>query len=227
MGFVALGLFPRVCLMSQRLWLTVLVGVLLGVGPKLLAQSTQPLGSRPDVLPSNRPQTVYVPWEELDRLLTDDEPGVLVSREEFDRLLARSRVEGGMEVGEPEGISAEYQGRVENDSLFLEAVLTGRSAGQEPGVWRLPLRGLAIEAAALDEQSVRMARESCGDLLVQIPGPGPHRLRLKLSAPLLSRGGELSALLGLPRIPVAQLKLMIPPGKHLSWGDLALTGLRI
>ena len=209
--------------MSQRLWLTVLVGVLLGVGPKLLAQSTQPLGSRPDVLPSNRPQTVYVPWEELDRLLTDDEPGVLVSREEFDRLLARSRVEGGMEVGEPEGISAEYQGRVENDSLFLEAVLTGRSAGQEPGVWRLPLRGLAIEAAALDEQSVRMARESCGDLLVQIPGPGPHRLRLKLSAPLLSRGGELSALLGLPRIPVAQLKLMIPPGKHLSWGDLALT----
>lgn len=209
--------------MSERLCLTVLVGLWLGVSPTVLAQSALPRGSQRGGSTGNLPQTVYVPWEELDRLLTDDEPGVLVSREEFERLLARSRAEAGMEVAETEGISAEYRGRIENDLLILDVVLICRAAGQGPAIWRLPLRGVAIEAASLDDRPVRMARESCGDLLIQVPGPGSHRLQLKLSAPLLSRGGELSTLLGLPRIPLAQAKLAIPPGKHLSWGDLTLT----
>jgi hypothetical protein len=208
--------------MSERCLVTVLLGVWLGVVPTLLAQSAIPPGARSDVSTGNLPQTVYVPWEELDRLLTDDEPGVLVSRDEFDRLLARSRAEASLEATHPEGVSAEYRGRIEADLLTLDAVLTGRYAGQEPGTWRLPLRGLAIESAVLNERPARMARDSAGDLLVQVPAAGTHRLQLKLSAPLRAHGGEQSALLGLPRFPVARVGLAIPAGKHLSWGDLTL-----
>lgn len=209
--------------MSERCVVTILVGVWLGIVPALLAQSAVPPGSRTDVSTGDLPPTVYVPWEELDRLLTGDEPGVLLSRDEFDRLLASSRTEAGSETTSAEGVSADYRGRIESDLLTLDAVLTGRYSGRDPGTWRLPLRGLAVESATLDEQPARLARESSGDLLVQVPGPGTHRLRLKLSAPLVSRGGEQTALLGLPRFPVARVGLSIPPGKHLGWGDLKLT----
>ena len=106
------------------------------------------------------------------------------------------------------------------EQLLSEPV---RHLGRDPGTWRLPLKGLAIEAASLDERPVKLARETSGELLVQVPGEGTHQLRLKLSAPLVTRGGEQSAMLGLPRLPVARVGLSIPPGKHLSWGDWKLS----
>ena len=205
--------------MCERCWLTVLVGVWLGFVPTLLAQSATPPGARKEASTGKPLATIYVPWEELDRLLTDDEPGVLISREEFDQLLTASRSESGLEADQPAGISAEYRGRIEADLLMLDAVLTVRHEGRDPGTWRLPLKGLALEAASLDERPVKMARASSGELWVQVPGEGTHRLRLKLTAPLVTRGGEQVALLGLPRLPVARVGLSVPPGKHLSWGD--------
>ena len=195
----------------------------MGFVPPLLAQSATPAGSRTEASTGKPPPIVYVPWEEIDRLLTDDEPGVLISREEFDRLLAGARGAEGIEGAQPEGMSAEYRGRIEAEMLMLDVVLTVRHLGRDPGTWRLPLKGLAIEAASLDERPVKLARETSGELLVQVPGEGTHQLRLKLSAPLVTRGGEQSALLGLPRLPVARVGLSIPAGKHLSWGDWKLS----
>ena len=123
--------------MCERGWLTVLVGVWLGFVPTLLAQSATPPGARKEASTGKPPATIYVPWEELDRLLTDDEPGVLISREEFDQLLTASRSESGLEAAQPAGISAEYRGRIEAEFRQLSGSRLGmRLRVRDADFWR-------------------------------------------------------------------------------------------
>jgi len=202
--------------MSARCWLSAWILLCLGMLPGPVH------GAEPGVKPP-LVKTVYVPWEELDRLLDRDDVGILLPRAEFDRLTAANAgTANDPETGEIEGISANYEGRLEGDLLTLDATWEFQQGTGTPQVWRLPLKQLAIESATLDNETARMARDPSGDLLVSSPDAGKHVLRLKLTTPLVTQGGERLAFLRLPKFPSGQLSLRVPPEKYLHWGNVRL-----
>jgi len=202
--------------MSARCWLSALILLWLGTGRPGFVCSAEPEAKPPTV------KTVYVPWEELDQLLDRDDVGVLLPRAEFDRLVANAAEGEDPQQAGIEAIAANYDGRLDGDLLTLDATWEFQQASSSPQVWRLPLKQLAIESATLDDQPAQMARDPSGDLLVHSPEAGKHRLRLKLSTPLVTQGGERLAFLKLPKFPSGQLSLTVPPEKYLHWGSLRL-----
>lgn len=183
------------------------------------AQSDQP----GELGPKRR---IYVPVEELDVVVDRDHEGVILTREEYLKLIELAKKNGGADLTSERGVAvskAEYSAEVADDQLVLTAVIEFQQL--KPG-WQtilLPFRNVSVERAALDDKAARLARDSENRGLTLFSSQtGRHSLSLKLSTPLASVGSDRVAAFGLPPIPAASLDLSLPPGQYLQANDVLL-----
>ncbi|WP_299463273.1 hypothetical protein, partial [uncultured Gimesia sp.] len=168
---------------------------------------------------------VYIPVDELDALITRDRSGVLLPRAQFEALKKQAKVNsGGVELPRSEIVihDATYQTKVSDHQLLIEATISFRQFEQQLVVMNLPLNGLAIESAILDQRPAMIARSTGKTAMLQLFSqlPGEHRLVLQLSAPLNTVGSDqVSQFQLLPHV-ASRFKIEIPAKQHLVVNDL-------
>ncbi|RPI76059.1 MAG: hypothetical protein EHM42_15070, partial [Planctomycetaceae bacterium] len=189
--------------------------------------AAQPGGSPRPVSASRHETRVYVPSEELGTLLERDAHGVLMTRAEYDALVAeadRARSAAGHSPRPIVVSSAEYSAEIANEQLVINAVVSFDQSRAAPESVELPFRNLAVEGASLDDEPAELARTADDRRAVVLFShrAGRHTLKLTLSTPLVRTGSDLVASLGLPPVGSGTLTLELPPRKDLQAGESLL-----
>jgi len=231
----------------RRLFFIVAVTLLVN-GISTIAVDTlraQPASPSKD-LPVETLDRVYVPLDQLDAILDSDRRGVLLPRDEFRKLYEAARVQRQANGDRPHGIvvtHVTYNVKPSDKQLLVtaEVEFTQFSTGWQ--TLPLPLTGLAVEKAMLDDKSASLGRSSLvpqpkqpvrqqqqskranasrgtRTLYLLSDAAGRHTLRLEMSTPLVTAGSDLIAGFGLLPQTAGTLRVALPAGKHLQLEDV-------
>jgi hypothetical protein len=157
-----------------------------------------------------RERTVYVPFEELEKVFQDGGRGVFLPYREFLELWNELTLKREQEEKPPaDGVvsRAEYSGRVEGNSLVLDAKISVESF--QKGWVSLPIGGTDM-AGIGEAQTGKAVLQSSGDgYKILLPEKGVYDLTLRLFIPVEQEGGRFKARLVLPRAGVSRLTALI------------------
>ncbi|MGC4089174.1 MAG: hypothetical protein QM756_15080 [Polyangiaceae bacterium] len=164
---------------------------------------------------------IYVPIEDLDVVVEQDQRGVLLDQTEFDRLTTLA-AEQAKKHPQPAGVAfswtkADYLAHAIDDQLQL--TVTAKIEQFTRGWQRLeiPLQRVSVEQAIFDNQPALVAREA-GKLVLFSEGRGTHELKLQLTTELSATGADRIAAFGLVPAPAGTLTFPVPAGKRLFVG---------
>lgn len=170
--------------------------------------------------PPLREQTIYIPFDKLERVFERQGRGVFVPYEKFQALweAARAAVRPSEDVRPPVGaVIQEIRNiaRVEKDVLLVEAKL--RIELVTAGWHRIPLRleSEAIRSATIDEQPARIVREHEGSfsLLYEVAAgsqPKTIDLELQYAKAIEKSPGRNRVVLHAPQAAINQWEVRIP-----------------
>lgn len=176
--------------------------------------------------PKKWPKTaVYLPVDQLDAVIARDRSGVLLPRKQYEALKKQADTNtGGIELPQTNAViyAADYQAKVVDHQIVIEATISFRQFQQKLTVINLPLNGLAMESATVDQQPAMIARSSGKSQLLQLfnQRPGEHQLKLQMSAALNSVGSDQVAQFQLLPQVASRFKMEIPAKQHLIVNDL-------
>lgn len=195
-----------------------------------LAQSPPPPAATPPSSPAPTPQapapasdikqpvrererSIFIPYEQLEQVFKDHGTGVFLPYREFLDLwneLTLKRDEAKDPPPPSDGVvsKAEYTGRVEGQTLVLDAKISAESF--KKGWITLPLSADltgGIAEASTGKAVLRPKDKGC-DLL--LPDKGVYEITLKLMLPVDQSAGRFRTLLALPAAAVSRLVITIP-----------------
>lgn len=184
-----------------------------------LAQTTPPVTPAPaspaakeSKLPvRERERTVYVPYEELEKVFQDGGRGVFLPYREFLDLwneLTLKREEKDQPPADGVVSRAEYTGRVEGATLTLDAKISVESFQKS---WvSLPLGGADMAGIGEAQTGKAVLQTDKDGVKVLLPEKGVYELSLKIFAPVVQSNGKSKVKLALPRAAVSKLVATIP-----------------
>lgn len=155
---------------------------------------------------------MYVPFDELEKVFKDGGKGVFLPYREFldlwNELTIKREEDDKPPPAEAVIAKAEYTGRVEGDSVVLDAKITAESF--KKGWVLLPLTDKAAPGIgeATTGKAVLRSRADGSDLM--LPEKGVYEITLKIYAPILRSGGKSRVTLNLPRAAVSRLNITVP-----------------
>jgi prepilin-type processing-associated H-X9-DG protein len=169
-----------------------------------------------------RVRNVYIPSDQLKVLLDDSSQGVLMPREKILSLWqeAQSHLDA-TEVPPADAVldRATYEAQLGDHQLRITGHI--QIAKLQDG-WQavgLPFGGLAIESARLGDKPARFGIKEDGTLFLLLQKQGRKELKLEMSAPLGSKGGDLATTLKLPPIPASELVIRLNRSNQLLVGE--------
>ncbi|WP_417385274.1 hypothetical protein [Gimesia sp.] len=173
---------------------------------------------------------VYLPLDQLDAIMSRDKSGVLLSRSEYDALKKQAK-QGTGDLSLPRSnaliYAADYQTMIVDRQLLIKATISIRQFRQRLTIIDLPLSGLAVESAELNQQPAMIARSASKTQMLQLfsQKSGEHQLVLQLSAPLNTVGSDqVSQFQLLPGV-ASQFKIELPEKQHLIVNELKVKPL--
>lgn len=173
--------------------------------------STTPAAEGKLVPVRERERTVYVPYEELEKIFQDGGRGVFLPYREFLELWGELNLKREKDEKAPtDGVvsRAEYTGKVEDGTLTLDAKITVESF--QKGWVSLPF-GAADMAGIGEAETGRAVLQTAKDgVKVLLPEKGVYELKLKLFSPVTQENGKSRVRLSLPRAAVSKLTAQIP-----------------
>ncbi len=187
----------------------------IAVGSAVLA--AEPPGntdSEPDKI-----RTLFVPFNDLRVLLESGPRRVMLDREQYEALLAKSRREE--ELAPPAAVAltaAEYEGVLQpgraqlTGTLHLEVLAKGLHAVP------LDLASVGLRSAELDEKPALLGQGADGVVRLFIEGVGRHVLKLDMVAPVEQTAARQSLRFRLPQAPSASMRLTAPGDVELKGG---------
>lgn len=166
-----------------------------------------------DKLPvRERERRVYVPFDELEKVFKDGGKGVFLPYREFLDLwneLTIKRAENDKPPPAEAVIAkAEYSGRIEGDSVVLDAKITAESF--KKGWVLLPLTDKAAPGIGEAETGKAVLRSRADGSDLMLPEKGVYEITLKIYAPIIRSAGKSRVTLSLPRAAVSRLNITVP-----------------
>jgi len=166
-----------------------------------------------------RERTIYVPYEELEKVFADGGKGVFLPYKEFlelwNELTLKRKTDEEVKPPQDGVVSkAEYTARVEGDTLVMDAVVTVESF--KKGWLAVPLAkgGVVPGIAEADTgRAVLQAKADGYDLL--LPDKGRYEIKLKIYAPVTRAAGKQKVSLALPQAAVSRFTATVPGS---GWG---------
>ncbi|QDT45362.1 hypothetical protein Pan241w_54820 [Gimesia alba] len=191
-------------------------------------QAQKPAAKKSVIVPAPQkwPKTaVYLPVDQLDAVIARDRSGVLLPRKQYEALKKQAETNtGGVELPQTNAViyAADYQAKVVDHQIIIDATISFRQFQQKLTLINLPLNGLAVESATVDQQPAMIARSSGKIQVLQLfnQRPGEHQLKLQMSAALNSVGSDQVAQFQLLPQVASQFKMEIPAKQHLVVNDL-------
>lgn len=158
-----------------------------------------------------RERTVYVPYDELEKVFQDGGRGVFLPYREFLDLWNELTLKREQEDKAPtDGVvsRAEYTGRVEGKTLVLDAKITVESF--QKGWITLPLGGSDMAGIGEAQTGKAVLQSDKDGSKILLPDKGVYELSLKLFAPVTESNGKSKVKLVLPKAAVSKLAAIVP-----------------
>ena len=160
-----------------------------------------------------RERTIYVPYDQLEKVFQDGGKGVFLPYREFLDLwneLTLKRQDDKEKPPPTDGVvtKAEYTGHVEEQTLVLDAKITVESF--KKGWSTLVLSTNALNGIAEATTGKAVLRPNLGSCDVLLPDKGVYELTLKLMLPIEQTAGKFHTILALPQAAVSRLVINVP-----------------
>lgn len=169
--------------------------------------------------PSDVVRELYVPLDDLNVLLENQPRRVLLTRSEFDELLAQARIQPKMAAPVAAAIlSGDYEAVVDQERARIQGRLT--IDVMEEGLRALPLdlAGVGLIRADLDSRSAAIGRDPAGKPTLFLEGVGRHELTLELVTPLTTSAAQQTLRFRLPAAATSTLRLTVPGDVEIKSG---------
>ncbi len=169
-------------------------------------------------------RNVYIPADQVKVLFGDSSQGVLMPRDKILDLWEKARSEESPETVPLDAVvtQAAYEADLEDHQL---RVIGGIEIVKLASGWQkidLPLGGLAIESAILDDKPAWLGQRNDGSIFLLLEKAGRFELKLELSAALVRTEGDLTATLKLPPVPASEMLIRLDADKRLQLGETVL-----
>jgi len=159
-----------------------------------------------------RERRVYVPFDELEKVFKDGGKGVFLPYREFLDLWNELTLKRDEDEKPPPAeaviAKAEYTGRVEGDSVILDAKITAESF--KKGWVLLPLTDKAAPGIGEADTGKAVLRSRADGSDLMLPEKGVYEITLKIYAPIIRSAGKSRVTLNLPRAAVSRLNITVP-----------------
>lgn len=202
-----------VMLIAAAGWLNLGSGAAQTPAPETPPPPPAPVAPKPEAKAPvrERERTVYVPYEELEKVFQDGGRGVFLPYREFLELWNELTLKREEEDQPPVAgaiTRAEYVGRVEGTSMVLDAKLTVESFRK--GWVEVQLGGTDMTAVGEAQAGKTVIESGKNGYRVLVPERGVHEVALKLFAPVVDSNGKRKVKLTLPRAAVSKVMVVIP-----------------
>lgn len=161
-----------------------------------------------------RERTIYVPYEELEKVFSDGGKGVFLPYKEFLSLwneLALKRKQEEESKPPQDGVvsRADYTARVEGDTLVMDAVVTVESFRK--GWLTVPLaKGGTIPGISEADAGKAVLQAKADGYDILLPDKGRYEVKLKIYAPIKKNAGKQTVSLALPQAAVSRFTATVP-----------------
>ena len=175
------------------------------------------IGAAPPPPPNEPPakpkpvREIFVPFKDLHVVLDGHDRRVLLSRGQYEELLAKARRAPQVHAPRPAAVTAaEYDLAVADERAVLRGQL--EVAVMEEGLHAVPLAvaGVGLRRATLDGQPAPIGQGADGALVLFVEGAGSHQLALEMVAPVPTTAAQQTLQFGLPTPAAARLRLTVP-----------------
>jgi hypothetical protein len=162
---------------------------------------------------------IFVPEADLDALLEGQPERMLLTREEYDELMAKAKKSPDKHAPQKAlVVAANYTVTVEQGRARLVGKLELEVL--EEGLWTvlLNLSGVGIRRASLDERTAPLVRSGNDQLTLFVEGVGRHQLVLEMLAPMSATAARQRLTVRLPDVPASRLHLTVPGDVEIKSG---------
>ncbi|MCE9548210.1 MAG: hypothetical protein K8T25_22285, partial [Planctomycetia bacterium] len=169
--------------------------------------------------PARPVREVFVPYTDLEPLLRNQPRRMMLSRQEYDDLLAKARLTPAEGPAAKVILSsADYAGTVEAGQARILATMTVTVLDDDLVAVPLPLSGVGILRADLDGSDAPLGQGADGKLLLFVKGKGTRKLTAELMVPLTTTAARQSLSFQLPMPPGTRLRLSVPGDVEMKSG---------
>jgi hypothetical protein len=162
---------------------------------------------------------IYVPFEDLARLIDPQDKAVLMDRREFKKLCsaaeANALLPASVQLGQIK--QAQYSGVITDETLFLTGKLDVVSLSDGPIAIPLRFGHVGLSRAVLDDRPAPLGRDKKGRLVLIVTAKGTHRLEVSGTVKLKElTGGGMQFAVSLPECVAGTMKLTAPDDLEIN-----------
>jgi hypothetical protein len=184
------------------------------------AASTPAAGNAPPPPPKEeKVREIFVPFDDLHVLLEGPTERVLLSREQYEELLAKARK--SVESRAPREAllaSADYVATAGDERAEIAGTLALSVLEDGLHAVALDVAGVGLRSATLDGKSAPIGLADDGRLTVFVEGKGQHKLVLEMVAPIQTTAARQILNFHLPMPAATTLRLTVPGDVEVKSG---------
>ena len=206
--------------MRRLLPMLVLVLAALAGPAAALAEPPTPPGPGPEKIV----REIFVPFEDLNALLEGDPNRVLLSREQYETLLAKAKKEA--ESRPPQAalvVSADYDAKAGDERAEITGTLVVSILEDGLHAIGLDVGGVGLRGATLDGHGAAIGLADDGRLTLFVEGKGRHTLVLDMVTAIQTTAARQILSFRLPTPPAARLRLTVPGDVEVKSGAPVVT----
>jgi len=173
----------------------------------------------PDPKSEEKVRELFVPFEDLNILLEGKTERVLLSRQQYDELLAKAKKTADSRAPVPALVaSAEYAATLGDERAEITGTLTVSVLEDGLHAVGLDVAGVGLSSATLDGRGAPVGLADDGRLTLFVQGKGRHTLVLEMVAPLQTTAATQVLAFRIPMPPAARLSLVVPGDVEVKSG---------
>ena len=162
---------------------------------------------------------IYVPLESLDVLLDGNSNRVLLSRDEYEALLKSAKTREIKRAPMDSAIlSANYTGEISAGVALIKGELVVESLNEGLVQIPLPLSGVAIRSATIDDQPAKLWRNKKGQIVLLTTSQSRQTLNIEMSVPLQTSAARQIMSVQFPSPSATSFKLKVPGNVEVKSG---------
>ena len=160
-----------------------------------------------------------MPFEDLNILLEGKTERILLSRQQYDELLAKAKKTADSRAPVSALVaSAEYAATLGDERAEITGTLTVSVLEDGLHAVGLDVAGVGLKSATLDGRGAPVGLADDGRLTLFVQGKGQHKLVLEMVAPLQTTAATQVLAFRIPSPPAARLSLVVPGDVEVKSG---------
>ena len=200
--------------MRNTAFLLIAIATVAGAFAQTNLRAAEPVAPPPPTV-----RELYVPFDDLNVLLENQPHRVLLSREEYEDLLAKAKIKTDTPPPVRAAIlSADYQVTVEQERARIVGRLKVDVIDDALQMVGLDLAGVGFRSVRLDGKDAAVGKTADGRVVLFVEKKGVHELELDLVAPLATTAAQQVLDFRIPTPAATRIQLTVPGDVEIKSG---------